>query len=297
MHNIFQGVITALITPFNNQAIDFISLEKILIHQISSGIKAIVIGGSTGEGSSLSADEYFAVLDFTRNFLDQHSQVVSIIAGCNKSCTKEALDFVAKLQKRKVDGLMICIPPYVKPTQEGIVAHFRAIHDATSMPIMLYSVPSRTGVDFTDQSILTLCDLERVVAIKDAGGDPVRALRLVAQLGQKVNILSGDDCTALAFNAHGARGVVSVISNLIPEKSVLLQRLWNENQFQQALELQLQLMPFCQALFAETNPIGIKYAMSLANLCTSEVRMPLCSLSEQNKTLLAARWQKILSSK
>lgn len=292
MQEIFFNVITALITPFNSLGIDFASFKRLLELQALSGIKSIVVAGSTGEAATLSFDEYQELL----NFAKQNSNL-KIIAGCNSSSTQVAIEIAKAAQKIGVDGLMVSIPPYNKPTQEGIYQHFKSIHDASNLPIMLYSVPSRTGVDFTLETIIRLCKLEKVAAFKDAGGNAMRALMLNTELKNKTIILSGDDEATLAFNAHGAKGVVSVMSNLLPEKVRQVQDLWFANNPSQALRLQLELLPLYKSIFAETNPIGIKYAMSLMGLCKQDVRLPLCPMSESSKIIVkkSLQEQKILA--
>ena len=292
MQEIFFNVITALITPFNSLGIDFASFKRLLDMQSLSGIKSIVVAGSTGEAATLSFDEYQELLNFAKQ-----NSALKIIAGCNSSSTQVAIQIAKAAQEIGVDGLMVSIPAYNKPMQEGIYQHFKSIHDASNLPIMLYSVPSRTGVDFTLETIIRLCKLEKVAAFKDAGGNAMRALMLNAALKNKTIILSGDDEATLAFNAHGAQGVVSVMSNLLPEKVRQVQDLWFANNPLQALELQLELLPLYKSIFAETNPIGIKYAMSLMGLCKQDVRLPLCPMSESSKIIVkkSLQEQKILA--
>jgi 4-hydroxy-tetrahydrodipicolinate synthase len=181
---------------------------------------------------------------------------------------------------------MCTVPAYNKPTQIGLYEHFKSIHDATLLPIMLYTVPSRTGADFTDETILKLALLPRIVAMKDAGSDIERVLRLSSKLPDFA-ILSGDDATALAFNAQGGLGLVSVASNIIPGKVKQIHDLWSDGDIKQALRLQQNLVELYHAMFVETNPTPVKYAASLLELCTSEVRLPLYEASNINQKMIA----------
>lgn len=289
MINIFHGCITALVTPFLQDRIDFASFEKNLDRQIESGIRSVVVGGSTGEVTTLENHEYQDLIGTA-----VQNKGLNIIAGCNSSSTAKAVNIASQAQKLGASALMIVVPPYNKPTQEGIFQHFKTVHDSSSLPIMIYSVPSRTGVDFTDETIYKICSLERVLAFKDAGGDVMRPLRLAEKLDNKINILSGDDYLALPFNAHGAKGVVSVVSNIFPGLIVDLQNLWFAGKFDEALDLQTRLFSFYRAIFSETNPIGVKYAMQVAQLCSSHVRLPLCQLKDENKIAIEVEIKKFL---
>jgi 4-hydroxy-tetrahydrodipicolinate synthase len=272
----FHGLITALITPFKDDAIDIASLEKLLDHQKKGGVKAVVVAGSTGEAPTLSNSEYSTLIE---NALKCG---INIIAGCGSSSTRLAIDMALTAEKLGVSGIMATIPGYNKPTQEGLYRHFKAIHDATNLPIMLYTVPSRTGADFTDETIYRLGSLPRIVAMKDAGSDIERPLRISTMLPDFA-ILAGDDANTLAFYAQGGSGIVSVASNIAPSEINKMCRSWETNHMQDALALQRTLLPLYKAMFVETNPVPVKYAASLLGLCYPEVRLPLCELSASNK--------------
>ena len=283
---LFSGLITALITPFKNYAIDFASLDKLINHQIEGDIKSIVVAGSTGEAPTLSMEEYVSLVKAT---IESSQGKLNVIAGCSSSSTKNSVEMAVEAEKLGAAGLMCSPPPYNKPTQGGIYEHFKMIHDNTNIPIMLYAAPGRTGVDFTDDTIMSLAELPRITAIKDCGGDLERPLRIMRKLGDKVSVLSGDDPITLSYNAQGAKGLVSPISNLFPKAIKQVQDLWANGNHAKALELQIQLLPLYQALFSETNPIAIKYAASLLGLCEAELRLPLCppSLSNQQNIEIA----------
>jgi 4-hydroxy-tetrahydrodipicolinate synthase len=202
------------------------------------------------------------------------------------------LDIALICQEVGVDGLMCTIPPYVKPTTEGIYQHIKTIHDATSLPIMIYNTQSRTGVNISDENILRLADLPRVMALKDTGTDIERPLRLnplLKQIKQNFNLLTGDDPIALAYRAHGGVGCVSVAGNIVPKLCKNLQICCERNDFATALTIHQQLFPLYQALFAETNPMPVKYAASYLGLCTEELRLPLVAAStETRKSIVQA---------
>lgn len=280
MNNIFKGLITALITPFKDDQIDFTSLEKIVRYQIDNKVDGIVVGGSTGEGNSLTIPEYESLL---KAVVEITQKKIPIIAGCS-AVTKAAVDMVKICAKMPIDGFMPSIPAYIRPTQEGIFRHFEAIHTASTMPIMLYSVPSRTIVDFTDATIFKLAQLPRIMALKDAGKDLERPLRVRAIL-KEFNLLSGNDELALSINAQGGVGCVSVASNIMPALCKKLQDSCRENNYKEALQIQQTLLPLYTALFAEPNPIGVKYAVQAIGLCSGELRLPLTRAEEttQNK--------------
>ncbi len=270
MNNIemFSGLITALITPFKDKQLDFDSLEKLLNNQIKNEVSAIVICGSTGEGASLNFEEYNNLIEAT---LEITKKSLPIIVATSSSSTAVATSVGDLATNLKVDGFMCSVPSYVKPTQDGIYKHFEAIHNSTNLPIMLYSVPSRTLTDFADDTIIALSKLDRIIALKDASNDFARPLRLNAKIGKNFNLLSGNDETSLSYQAQGGVGCVSVASNIVPDKCKKLQDLIKKGDFISALEMQQELLPLYIALFAETNPILVKYAASHLGLCQNEL--------------------------
>ncbi|MFU7501221.1 MULTISPECIES: 4-hydroxy-tetrahydrodipicolinate synthase [unclassified Candidatus Tisiphia] len=278
-NNIFKGLITAIITPFKDNKLDFVSLEKILNYQIDNKVDGVVIAGSTGEGPSLSLQEYQSLLEIAVEITKNRTQ---IIAGCSAITTSIAIDMIKICTKIPVDGLMCSIPSYVKPMQEGIYLHFEAIHNASidrasNLPIMLYSVPSRTVVDFSDDTIVRLSKLPRIVAFKDAGNDLERPLRIKAAVSKDFNLLCGNDGIALSYNAQSGVGCVSVASNIAPSLCKKLQDNCHAGNYKEALRIEQQLLPLYKALFAETNPIPVKYAACRLGLCSNELRLPLTS--------------------
>ena len=213
MSDLFKGLITAIVTPFEGDEIDFASLEKILEYQIANQVRAIVVAGSTGEGTSLNIEEYKSLLKAAVEFTQKR---ISVIAGCCSTDTRIAIEMAQAAEQIGVEGLLCTVPPYTKPSQEGLYAHFKLIHDTVNLPIMLYSVPSRTAVDLTDDTIIKLSKLPRILALKDADRDLERPLRLRSRLKDNFNLLSGNDEIVLSYNAQGGVGCVSVASNIAP---------------------------------------------------------------------------------
>lgn len=272
----FGGVITAIITPFKNNELDLVSFQKLVEYQIDSGIKALIVGGSTGEGLLLSPSEYLILIAEAIKVADGR---LKIIAGSSAPSTMEATSMLEKAQVLGVDGLMCTTPPYSKPSQEGLYQHFKAVHDATNLPIMLYANAGRAAVDFEDDTICKLAELPRVVALKDY--DMERTLRLSVRL-KDFALMSSDDITALSNRAHGGVGVASVLSNILPREVLAVQEAWDRGDAKLALKLFQGLVLVCKSMFVESNPVPVKYAASLMGFCDPEMRLPLCSLQEEN---------------
>nr|WP_253307599.1 4-hydroxy-tetrahydrodipicolinate synthase [Rickettsia endosymbiont of Ceutorhynchus assimilis] len=280
MHNIFKGLITAVITPFKNNKLDLTSLEKILKYQMAAEIDGIVVAGSTGEGSSLSFEEYKLLLQTSKEIINK---CIPVIAGCSSNNTAYAVELAAESTKIKVDGFMASPPSYLKPTQEGIYKHFEAVHEASNLPIMLYSAPSRSGVDFADETILNLAKLPRIVALKDCGVDLERPLRIREIAAKDFNLLTGNDEVALAYSAQGGVGWVSVAANIAPKLCKELLDKWYKSDVAGSLEIHQQLLPLYKALFVESNPIPVKYAAHYLGLSSNEIRLPLTEASRNTK--------------
>lgn len=278
MTKIFKGIYTALITPFNDNKLDTDSFVKILQHQIDANVDGIVLGGSTGEVSSLSIDEYKEILRIGRDIIPGH---IKLIAGISANLTSKAIDLVEIAQSHNIDGLMCITPYYNRPPQRSLVRYFTDINNSTNLPIMLYSVPARTGTDFNDATILELSKLNNIVALKDAGTDIERPLRLHNIVKDSFSFLSGEDGSCVAYSAHGGVGCVSVISNIFPRECKLIQDYLLNNDFNSALKLQTKLQIIYNSVFVDTNPIPVKYAASIMNLSRAEVRLPLLEIEDE----------------
>lgn len=280
MNNIFKGLITAIITPFKNNQLDLEALEKILEYQIKAEINGIILAGTTGEGSSLSFEEYKLLLQTSKDIVNKR---ITIISGCSSNNTAYAKELAAESTKIGVDGFMASPPSYLKPTQEGIYKHFEAMHEASNLPIMLYSAPTRSGVDFADETIYKLSKLPRILALKDCGVDLERPMRVRAVVKEDFNLLTGNDDVALSYSAQGGVGWVSVASNVAPKLCRELLDRWYKNDVKGALEIHQKLLPLYKTLFVESNPIPVKYAMHYLGFCENEIRLPLTEATEKTK--------------
>lgn len=268
--NIFDGMITASITPFFQGEIDFKSLKALIDRQIKSGINGIVIGGSTGEGSCLNEEQYFKLAEVASEYAANR---INIFAGMTVVSTSEALIKLNKLSNFAINGIMCTAPHYIKPEQEGLFQYFKAIHAASNLPLMLYIHPGRTACDFSDDTIFRIMELERFVAIKDATLDLEKPLRILPK--SDINMLTGNDSAVLSYYANGGCGCVSVISNIFPKLCKQIDDSWKNGEIKKALVIQRELAPLYSAIFAESNPIGIKYAAYKLGLCSEEILSPL----------------------
>lgn len=270
---IFKGTLTALITPFDkNDKVDFRTLEPLIERQISAGIDGLVIAGSTGEGSSLSDHEYYELI---KTAVDCSKGRISIIAGLVGVGTTTLCEKVSILSNMNIDGLMCTAPHYIRPEQEGLYQHFKKINEASLLPIMIYLHPGRTGCDMSDDTILKLAALDKIVALKDCSTDMEKPLRLLPLVNSSFSFLTGDDSRFLAYSANGGVGCVSVIANIFPKICKKIQILWDAGSTSKARELQQKLIPLMSAIFAESNPIGVKCAAHELMLCGDQIRLPL----------------------
>lgn len=280
----FYGAITALITPFNNDgSIDADAFQQFVAWQIEQGIDGLVPCGTTGESPTLNHDEHNRVVDLC---IEVAKGKVPVIAGAGSNSTEEAIMLAHHAKKAKADALLIATPYYNKPNQEGLYQHFKAINDAVELPIILYNIPGRSVVDMSDQTIARLAQLPNVVGIKDATGDLARVSSLRVELDEQKETfcqLSGEDATALAFNAQGGMGCISVTSNIAPSYVAEVQRLQREGHHSEALTLHDQLTPLHQAMFCDSSPAPAKYAASLLGLCGETLRLPLVATNQENQ--------------
>ena len=279
--NIYSGLITALITPFKNGKVDEGALERLIDFQVNAGINKMVIGGSTGEGNSLEDDEYYHLV---KSATDLANKRAKIIAGLATISTQASVNKIKRLGKLGIDGVMCTVPPYIRPGQNGLIEHFKALHDNSDLPLLLYINPGRTGVELSDDSILRLADCKRIIAVKDACNDMAKPLGLSSKLPIRFNMLTGDDGNAIAYSAHGGKGCVSVASNILPAECLELQNTLTKGDYKKALVLQQKLLKLYTAMFMESNPIGVKYAAYLLGLCSDEIKLPLtiASYNTQN---------------
>jgi 4-hydroxy-tetrahydrodipicolinate synthase len=280
----FRGTFTALVTPFRNGEIDFAAFEQLIEAQIAAGITGIVAIGTTGESPTLSHEEREQLI---RLAVTKANKRCLVLAGTGSNATQHAIADTKMAEKLGVDGALLVAPYYNKPSQEGLFRHFKAIAEATSLPIMLYNIPGRCSVDILPETVARLAkECRNIVSIKEASGSVERVGELRRCLPEAFTILSGDDSLTLPFMAIGAAGVVSVASNLFPSEICALVRACESGDLKSATELHRKLLPLFKNLFIEPNPVPVKTALSWLGAMSGEVRLPLCEMSEANQARL-----------
>ncbi len=285
----YKGVFTALLTPFKHGELDLDSFAKMIEWQIESGVDGLVVAGSTGEGQNLTKEEMINLLEIAIKIAKGR---VKIIANASSNSTDVSIDLVKEMEKLKIDGVMVVTPYYVKPTQEGAYQHFKAIHDACKFPLIIYNNPARAAVDLTNETMIRLSHLQRVKAVKECSGNPIRCAQILEQK-PSLEIMCGDDILMLPYYTQGASGVISVVSNLVPALVVKLHKMWKESNPEEAMKTQSLLRPLNEAIFCEPNPVAVKFAASLFGICAPDLRLPLVPLSEANKKLVTRAIQQL----
>lgn len=273
----FQGVYTAVITPFRQGKIDYDSYFKILENQIRSGVAGVVPCGTTGESPTLSYEEHKELIQKTVQVV---AGKIQVIAGTGSNSTKEAIELTESACADGVDGILSVNPYYNKPTQEGMFQHFTAIANVSSKPVMLYNIPGRTNVNLVPETVSRLAAHPKIAAIKEATGDLGQMAKVISQCPADFDLLSGDDNLTLPVLSIGGKGVVSVVSNLFPRACVDMVSLYLRGDLEASKKIYYKLLPVFVNAFIETNPIPIKAAMSWFGYCTNELRLPMTSLSE-----------------
>ncbi len=270
---IFTGAATALITPFLNGKIDYEALGNLIDAQIEQGINALLVAGTTGEGSTLTVAETVTLTEFAR---ERIAGRVPLLAGCGSNCTARAVKLASMLSDAGADALLAVTPYYNKTSDIGIVRHYHAIADAAKKPLILYNVPTRTGFSMTLSHYRELVKHENIVAVKEASGDLTLLEALCDECGDALDVYTGNDHQTLAAMKLGASGVISVLSNILPREMSELCRLCQAGEFRTAGARGRALLPKMQALFWEVNPIPVKYVAALKGICAAEYRLPLC---------------------
>jgi 4-hydroxy-tetrahydrodipicolinate synthase len=279
-----EGAFTALITPFKDGNIDYKALESLIEKQISEGIDGVIPMGTTGESPTLSFEEH---KEFIKQTVKMVNGRVKVIAGAGANSTSEAIWLTKEAEDAGVDAVLSVNPYYNKPTQKGLIAHFEAVANAVKLPIVLYNIPGRCGVNFLPESVAELVKrVNNIAAMKEASGDIIQIMRLIELCGDKITILSGDDNILLPLLAVGGKGIISVLANILPGDVKRVVALYKDNKTEEARKLFYKLLPLCRAMFLETNPIPLKAAMEMMGLCSGELRLPLVPLSDENRTLL-----------
>ncbi len=274
-----KGAIVAIVTPFRDGKIDEKALADLIEFQISNGTDGIVPCGTTGESATLSYEEHEFVVEFTVKHVKGR---VPVIAGTGSNSTHEAIELTKHAKKVGADAALIITPYYNKPTQEGMYRHFKAIADEVDIPIILYNVPGRTGVNLLPETVARLSKIKNIIGIKEASGSLQQISDIIRLTGSDFTVLSGDDFIVLPLLAVGGKGVISVVSNVAPADMAELCDAFFAGDLKKARDLHYKLFPLCHAMFIETNPIPVKTALGLMGKINPELRLPLCSMSEAN---------------
>ena len=285
MKKVFQGSMVALVTPFRDGRVDEVKLRELVEFQIKNGTDVLVPCGTTGESPTLSHDEHKRVIELT---VAAANKRIPVVAGTGSNSTAEAIDLTRYAKKAGADGALVVLPYYNKPTQQGLVAHCRAIADAVELPLILYNIPGRTGINMLPETVAVLADHPNIVGMKEATGNLEQMTQDIVLCGDKLSFLSGDDTLTLPLMAVGGRGVISVVANIVPREVADLTRAFLSGDWKRAREIHLKLFPLCQAMFYETNPIPVKTAMALMGMIGGELRLPLCPMSDANVGKLKA---------
>jgi 4-hydroxy-tetrahydrodipicolinate synthase len=276
-HRRFTGSITALLTPFKDGKVDEKAFRDHVAWQIEQGTHGLVPVGTTGESPTLSHEEHKAVV---KACIAEAKGKAFVIAGAGSNSTAEAVDFARSGEKAGADGLLVVTPYYNKPTQEGLYQHFKAINDAVGIPILIYNIPGRSVIDMSVETMARLFELPNITGVKDATGNIARVSQQRAAMGEAFNQLSGEDMTAIGFNAHGGVGCISVTSNVAPRLCAEMQEATLRGDYGTALKIQDRLIPLHHALFIETNPAGPKYALKKLGRMHDELRLPIVNVTK-----------------
>ena len=279
----FSGSIPALVTPFLNQAIDWTALGELVEWQLDEGSTGIVPVGTTGESPTLSHDEHERVVAAV---IEASRGRVPIIAGAGSNSTQEAISLAKSAESAGADAVLVVTPYYNKPTQKGLLAHYRALHDECTLPIIIYNIPGRSVIDMNPETMGELAKLPRIIGVKDATGDITRVSQQRETCGPEFIQLSGEDASALGFNAHGGTGCISVTANVVPGLCHEFQAATLDGNYSRALELQDLLMPLHTAIFNEPGLAGAKFGLSLLGKCANEVRLPLVAVSKTTEDII-----------
>ena len=282
----FAGTYTAIVTPFRAGQLDEAALARLVKGQIQGGVDGIVPVGTTGESPTVDFDEHIRVIELAVRFA---AGKIKVLAGTGANSTTEAIGLTIAAEKAGADGSLQVAPYYNKPTPEGLYQHFKAIAQNTNLPIILYSIPGRCGIEIAVPTVKRLAaDCKNIIGIKEAGGNADRVSQLRAALGPKFIILSGDDALTLPFMAVGAQGVISVASNVAPRQVATMVRAFAAGNVKKALQIHQQLYPLFKDLFIETNPVPVKAALAMLGLIDEEYRLPLVRMSAANRASLKA---------
>jgi len=280
---VFTGAAVAIITPFNENGIDFESFGKIIDDQIEGGTDAIVVCGTTGESATMPDEEHLSAIEYC---VKRVAGRVPVIAGTGSNDTRHGVELSRNAEKLGVDALLLVTPYYNKTTQRGLIAHYTMVANSVKLPIILYNVPSRTGVNIQPKTLKELSKVENIVAVKEASGDISQVAKIAQLCGDDMTIYSGNDDQIVPLLSLGGKGVISVLSNVAPKQTHDIVDSYLKGDVEKALKLQLEAIELIDALFIEVNPIPVKTAMNMLGYDAGSLRMPLYEMSEENKEIL-----------
>jgi 4-hydroxy-tetrahydrodipicolinate synthase len=286
----FTGVITALVTPLRGDALDEEALRRLIDEQIAAGVDGLVPVGTTGESPTLTNEEHLRVIQIT---IEAVKKRVPVIAGTGSNSTRETIEMSVAARKAGADGLLLVTPYYNRPGQEHLYRHFKAVIEAAPLPSVLYNVPGRTACDLLPETIARLTEIPQVVAVKEATGSALRASQILARVGDRLALLSGDDATAFPLFALGGRGVISVVSNVAPAQMSAMWDAAAAGDWKKARELHYKLLPLGEGLFVEANPIPVKAALAMMGRIADEIRPPLYPLAPQYRDKLRTQLKEL----
>lgn len=287
---IFEGIATALITPTTQNGVDYDALGRLIDWQIDMGVNALVICGTTGESSTLTDEEHRNAIAYA---VKRTAGRIPVIAGTGSNDTAYALELTKFSCEAGVDGVLVVTPYYNKATQNGLIKMYTEIADTATKPVIIYNVPSRTGVNVLPKTVAALADHPNISGIKEAGGNISAVAEIAALCGDKINIYSGNDDQIVPIMALGGKGCISVLSNVLPKESALLCAKCLEGDYKTAAKMQLQYLPLINALFSEVNPIPVKAAMSAMGFCEDYLRLPLTPMEDAHREVLLGEMRKL----
>lgn len=280
---VFNGLCTALITPFRDGKIDFDAFEKLVEYQLANGVDALLFLGTTGEPATMSAEEKQAVIKFGIEVVRKR---VPVMIGAGSNCTASTVENAIMAERLGADSLLVVTPYYNKCTQGGLYQHYKAVCEAVNVPVVCYNVPGRTGVNILPETALKLSAIPNMEAIKEASGNVAQISETARLIQNRMSLLSGDDGLALPIFSLGAQGLISVVSNVAPALTAKLVDCWFSGDIEGAKAAQFELAPLINAIFCEVNPIPAKYAASVLGICSEEVRLPLTNASDTTRNTI-----------
>ncbi|MCH7895902.1 MAG: 4-hydroxy-tetrahydrodipicolinate synthase [candidate division NC10 bacterium] len=283
MKKSFHGSIVAMVTPFRDGQVDEAKIRELVEFHVKNGTDAIVPCGTTGESPTLSHEEHKKVVEVT---IAAAAGRVPVVAGTGSNSTAEAIALTQHAKKAGADGVLMVCPYYNKPTQKGLIAHYKAVAEAVDIPIIMYNIPGRTGVNMLPDTVATLAELQNIVGMKEASGSLEQMTEVISLCGEQITVVSGDDTLTLPLMVVGGKGVISVIANILPKETAELTHAALNGDWKRAKELHLRLFPLCKAMFYETNPGPVKTAMQILGRINGELRLPLAPMSEANREKL-----------